>query len=717
MSNKKAYGLDPGTVFFQVAEQKKDGEIDIKTVRNAFVEIPESEDIEQILQQNNWQYIVDKNHYYIIGDDSIKIARMFPGKIEIRRPMQDGVLNKNEDKKMLIMASLIENLIGKAEFEDSVVCYCVSSPSIDTKSDNVFHKNRLDGMIKRLGYKTKCIDEAMGILLSERPSIKNEENIKIPYSGITCSFGGGRVNCVLAYRGLQIMGMSTSRCLSKDFLVLTDNGCKKIQDIVIGDKVIDISGSFVFVKEVINNGKRDYLINLELNNLPFISHKMTEDHNICIKKDNQWIWIEAKDIVEGNILGEPVVKYDGKGRSFYYGFDRKNKKALRGHRSRNLGRIIGLFLGDGSVCLYKNGQGCNGGYIQWVFNAKDEKLVKEYMEIISSYFNHHVSLNSIDNIIVMKIHSVSIAKNFKEKFYDKNKQKVCSIPLNMIPNQMAIGIVQGLIDSDGNLNNQNGFDFNNTSLNLAILFHQILGRFGIKHSFMVREPRIGGINSKGIQIIGKKDCYVIKICGFPSNLLRLLFNIEGSGVTMQIYDIIEHKVKKIFKEEYFDDVYDLSVDSNHHSFAGVGCLVHNCGDWIDEKVAEQTGIPLSQVTYIKEHKLDFNNIDYEDDLLFALDVYYTNVIEYTFKNFCKKFKTVKSQFEAPLDIILAGGTSMPFGFQNKIESIIRTIDLPFKIKSIKVSKDPCNSVVKGLLIQAIISQKKLIKDDIEKDLE
>ncbi|KKL28653.1 hypothetical protein LCGC14_2372990 [marine sediment metagenome] len=79
---------------------------------------------------------------------------------------------------MLIMASLIENLIGKAEFEDSVVCYCVSSPSIDTKSDNVFHKNRLDGMIKRLGYKTKCIDEAMGILLSERPSIKNEKNIK-----------------------------------------------------------------------------------------------------------------------------------------------------------------------------------------------------------------------------------------------------------------------------------------------------------------------------------------------------------------------------------------------------------------------------------------------------------------------------------------------------------------------------------------------------------
>ena len=50
-------------------------------------------------------------------------------------------------------------------------------------------------------------------------------------------------------------------------------------------------------------------------------------------------------------------------------------------------------------------------------------------------------------------------------------------------------------------------------------------------------------------------------------------------------------------------------------------------------------------------------------MVFALDAYYTNMIEYVLKNFAKKFSKVKSEFEAPLPIIIAGGTSMPKGFK------------------------------------------------------
>jgi len=37
--------------------------------------------------------------YFVVGEDSMRVARMFPGKVELRRPMQDGILNKEEDKK------------------------------------------------------------------------------------------------------------------------------------------------------------------------------------------------------------------------------------------------------------------------------------------------------------------------------------------------------------------------------------------------------------------------------------------------------------------------------------------------------------------------------------------------------------------------------------------------------------------------------------------
>lgn len=343
----KVYGIDCGTMFFQVAANNPDGTLNLKTIRNAFVELEASEDIEQILEQNDWQYVVDGKHYYVIGEDSMRVARMFPGKVELRRPMKNGVLNKGEDKKMLVMAKMIETSIGKAPDNTSLVCACVSSDPIDDAVDNTFHKARLEGMFKRLGWKVKLIEEGHAVVLSEKPVIIEEGGKKVPFSGIGISFGAGKVNCVLAYRGLSVIGMSVARA----------------------------------------------------------------------------------------------------------------------------------------------------------------------------------------------------------------------------------------------------------------------------------------------------------------------------------------------------------------------------GDFIDKRVSEHTDKSISQITHIKEKQLDFNHIDYDNDVIFALDAYYSNMIEYVFKNFAKKFSDVKSEFEAPLDIVIAGGTAMPKGFGKKVGSVIGELDLPFKIKNVIKSKDPRNAVVKGCLTQAIISQKKLVKNE------
>jgi len=349
----RVVAVDAGTMFFQVAENDSGGKTNFKEIRNAFVELEASEDIEQVLSQNDWQYVSDGKHYYVLGEDSIRVARMFPGKVELRRPMQGGVLNKGEKKKMLVMAKMIESSVGKAPDHNSLVCTCISSDPVDGASDNTFHKARLEGMFKRLGWNVKMIEEGHAVVLAEKPVIIEADGKKVPFSGIGMSFGAGKVNCVLAYRGLAVVGMSAARS----------------------------------------------------------------------------------------------------------------------------------------------------------------------------------------------------------------------------------------------------------------------------------------------------------------------------------------------------------------------------GDWVDQKVSEHTDKPVSQVINIKETKLDFNNIDYDDDVIFALDAYYSNMIEYVFKNFAKKFSSVKSEFEAPLDIVIAGGTSMPKGFGAKVKSVVDGLDLPFKINNIVQSKDPRNAVVKGLLTQAIISQKKLKEKAIDKMLE
>jgi actin-like ATPase involved in cell morphogenesis len=347
-ANKKqsrVCGADVGTMFFQTAEKNADNKIELKNIRNAFVQIEATDDIEDVLSQNKWKFVRDDGDYFVIGEDSLRVAKLFPGKVELRRPMESGVLNKNEEKKMLVLSELINTSLGKAPNDKSVVCTCVSSPPTDGSADSAFHKARLMGMFKKNGWNVKVIEEGLAVILSERPVVVEEDGTESPYSGIGISFGAGRVNCVLAYKGLKILGMSTSRS----------------------------------------------------------------------------------------------------------------------------------------------------------------------------------------------------------------------------------------------------------------------------------------------------------------------------------------------------------------------------GDWIDNKVSEQLGISVSKVTSAKEKRLDFNNLDEDDDILYALDVYYGAMIEYVLKNFAVKFANVESEFDSPLDIVVAGGTSMPKGFCNKIEEVIRGLKLPFKVKDVKHSADPRNSVVKGCLTQAMITQKKINK--------
>lgn len=349
----RAVGVDVGTAFFQVAEKAADNMINHQTVRNAFVEMNVDGDIEDTLKRNSWNYIKDGNKFYIVGEDAYKVARMFPGKVELRRPLQDGVLNKNEDKKIIVLDQIVNQTVGKAPDDKSVVTTCVSSPSVDGAQDSEFHKRKLEAIFRAKGWHVEIIEEGLAVVLSERPVYIETDGTESPYSGLGISWGGGRVNCVLAYKGVKVIGMSAARS----------------------------------------------------------------------------------------------------------------------------------------------------------------------------------------------------------------------------------------------------------------------------------------------------------------------------------------------------------------------------GDFIDKNVSADTGVPLSQVTSYKETKLDFDNLDIDSDIAFALDAYYGATVKYVFDLFGKKFQEVKSQFDAPLDVILAGGTSMPKGFVTKVKKVISEMKLPFQIKEVRHAKNPRNAVVEGLLAHATISQKKLEKEKIDAMLE
>ncbi len=128
------------------------------------------------------------------------------------------------------------------------------------------------------------------------------------------------------------------------------------------------------------------------------------------------------------------------------------------------------------------------------------------------------------------------------------------------------------------------------------------------------------------------------------------------------------------------------------------------GDWIDEHVAKVMGMPRTRATDIKEsgtNLLEPRNREEE-----AVVLYYRNLIEYVLRNLAQRFRIAEDvpSFRDPVEIVVAGGTSMVGGFVDIFAEELKKVDFPLSVASIRRAEDPLTSVVRGCLIAAALDQ-------------
>lgn len=219
---------DIGTMFLVKGELDETmGGSNFTVERNVFLQTSTTEDTEDVLQENNWAYAKYENHYYILGEDALKLKNLLTIKSrpedkdiviaqvgELRRPMQNGILNTSEEKlSIAIIQNLIKHLLGKPEYPGEHLCFCAPGDPVDSDLSVVFHRTMLTRFLESLGYTVECIPEALAIIFSERPVAEdeNEEGGIAPFSGIAFSFGAGMCNVNFAYKQMPLISFSVTR--------------------------------------------------------------------------------------------------------------------------------------------------------------------------------------------------------------------------------------------------------------------------------------------------------------------------------------------------------------------------------------------------------------------------------------------------------------------------------------------------------------------------
>ena len=423
--------VDMGTMNI-VSARRVNNKISTNRIRNAFLELPPEN--KRMLKISNTSFVEVDGKLLVIGDEALETANLFNK--EARRPMSGGILASGEFDAQQVIGLIVKSVLGAPKAPGEKCCYAIPAAAVDVAgSDITYHSKILGKIISELGFTPEPVNEALAIVYSEC--------VKSGFSGIGISYGSGMTNVCLSYNAMSVLEFSLGRCLSDDFLVLTKNCVKPISEVSVGDYVLDANGNFVSVLDKINNGYREKVMSVKLENLSAFSYGMTPDHNIFVKTRYGWEWRLSSNLKVGDKVGVPVVKFSGSG-FLYFGSDRS--KSIKVSKSRNLGRFIGAFLGDGKACLPKK-----GGYIEISIDSNDHDTIDKYTNILSMFGHARTYKDSSKpGVTLIHLESKIMARFMRNNFYLSDGTKCCGIPLHEINDQMAIGIIEGLIDTDGN---------------------------------------------------------------------------------------------------------------------------------------------------------------------------------------------------------------------------------------------------------------------------
>jgi hypothetical protein len=126
----------------------------------------------------------------------------------------------------------------------------------------------------------------------------------------------------------------------------------------------------------------------------------------------------------------------------------------------------------------------------------------------------------------------------------------------------------------------------------------------------------------------------------------------------------------------------------------------NSGDWIDKMAARATG---ESPTYINKEKMKVD-LNEDSDLLVqrAIKAQYEIMIQKTVTGIKNGIEEAgkKARAEHPIDIVIAGGTSSPPGFDTLFSKVLKSSNVGIDVGEVIRPSDPLYSVARGCLVAA-----------------
>lgn len=409
-------------------------------------------------------------------------------------------------------------------------------------------------------------------------------------------------------------------CLKEGEYVNTNSGFKKVEEVTLDDKLINIDGQEVKIHNLQRYYNKDKVYRVKLSSV-IDSTVFSQEHPIysCTPKKKYNSYTKVKK------LGVPERYYE-------YNFDFKKVSELKVgdyvkspilytkeivpslYNDPDIWYLFGVLVGDGWASS-------NGYNINIAFNRAEKELIERCKWIVENKIGRKFTfVKDNGNCIEYSFCHKELNEYFSKYFGREAFNKHIDFSLKTIPYILRKNFILGYIDTDGSITGQS-VNIVSTSKTLLCDIQDWLFSLGIVSSVKVlRLESVCTIEGRECQC---KKAYQLNIGTEGLNAIKN-WNIYGMKVShYNVISITNHnrrevfikdgyiylKVKKIIKEDYTGYVYNFECDT--HTFMCNYIPTHNCDPYDDDTsntmslgsifildlftdkiVAEYTGRPL-----------------------------------------------------------------------------------------------------------------------------
>lgn len=375
-------------------------------------------------------------------------------------------------------------------------------------------------------------------------------------------------------------------CFPKDTLVSTMSGMVPINELAVGDKVIDAAGSEVDVLETMSHKFTGDIVTIGCIGTSPLT--MTDEHPILVVRNGVSDWLPAKDVQLGDMLVMPALRANTHDNVNW----NASSKAIG--KSPRLGApvtvsdgflyLCGRFVGDGHATIWKEGF-YQRGVCSIAFGKHEIDEISHCLNI-SRYeigAGHITEADRTNNLIFGRN---TVATCFQEWFGHKaENKKIPNFIMDLSDPRSISMFLRGYFDSDGHLvsngKSAGTLQANSVSKGLIYQLQLLLTKLGIYGTICEckRGTTIGEIAGKSFN--QKPVRYQLSIPASDSGWLYPEASIYYKESKRKIYMAQNGDwlipVKAVSKETVVDiDVYNLHT-SNSNTYLVQNIAVHNCG--------------------------------------------------------------------------------------------------------------------------------------------